>query len=234
MTHKSNNRHAESGNVLFYILIAIALLASLSYAVSQSSRGGGSQITQERINLMATEMLEYTDLIGKSVAQLKLRGCDSESASDSNKISFRNTASASYNHATASDTDCRIFEFDGGGMTFRDAPDNASNISPSILFDGNMEVENMGNTCAGPSCSDLLIIFRDIQENLCIRLNEMVNVTNPAGVPPVDTSFNFVPFVGLYTYNGTLGDEAAELDGRKAGCGNDGGTYHFYKVLIAR
>lgn len=234
MAHTPHNRRAESGNVLVYILIAIALLASLSYAVSQSSRGSGSQITQERVNLMATEILDYADLIGKAVVQLKLRGCDSESASDSNKISFRQSDDASYNHATASDTDCRIFDISGGGMSFRDAPDNASNISPSILFDGNMEVENMGTTCAGASCSDLLILFRDIQENLCIRLNEMVNVTNPSGAPPVETSFNFVPFVGLYTYNGTLGDEAAELDGKKAGCANDSGTYHFYKVLISR
>ena len=82
-------RAGECGNVLFYILIAVALIAALSYAVTTTSRGGGTaDISQEKAGLAASEILEYSNNIASAAAQLNLRGCrDTE-------ISFDNTLSA--------------------------------------------------------------------------------------------------------------------------------------------
>lgn len=222
-------RRSESGSILFYILIAVALLASLSYAVSQNSRSGGGTITQERTNLLASEIVEYSNILSKATTQLKLRGCDPT------QISFQNNISAT-DYTNGADPQCQVFHISGGGVQFQDAPQGASNAAESIFFDASMEVENVGQTCAGASCADLTVIYRDLNVEVCTRINELVNVDNPADVPPADSELSFVAFQGAFTHAQTLGDEAAELDGKRAGCVQDDntGTFNYYKVLIAR
>ena len=66
--------NSQSGNVLFYILIAVALLAALSYTVAQSTRGNVSQLSAERARLYATEIIENGNVISSAVSQLRLRG----------------------------------------------------------------------------------------------------------------------------------------------------------------
>ncbi len=217
---------------MFYILIAVALIAALSYAVSNGMRGGGDNLSSERGKLLATELVEYTNILGNAASQLKLRGCaDTE-------ISFENPISATdYTNAGApSDNSCHIFSVAGAGVQFQDAPEGASNAAESITFTASMEVDTVGMTCAGASCADLLVLYQDLSSAACIAINDLLGVENPSDVPPTDSELSFTAFQGSYSYAQTLADEAAEVTGRKAACVEDDNTGEFvyYKVLIAR
>ncbi|MGB1077249.1 MAG: hypothetical protein ACPG05_02995 [Bdellovibrionales bacterium] len=72
----------ESGNVLFLILIAVALFAALSYAVTQSSRGGGDGATKEKNTFSGLEYVQIGRDIKVAVQRLMLiGGCSLEELS---------------------------------------------------------------------------------------------------------------------------------------------------------
>ena len=137
-----NTHHSESGNVLLYILIAVVLLSALTFAVSQSNRGNVQQLSEDRARLLATEIVDYAEIISNAVAQLRLRGC-----SDT-EISFENPIAAGYTNGT--DTFCQIFHPDGGGITYV-APDEALGTGLEWSFSGNRYIDNVGSWSATPS-----------------------------------------------------------------------------------
>jgi len=49
----------KAGNVLFLILIAVALFAALSYAVTSSSRSGTGGVGEDKAKLAASTLLQY-------------------------------------------------------------------------------------------------------------------------------------------------------------------------------
>ena len=77
------------GNVLFLILIAVALFAALSYVVIQSSRSGGGQIPDEKAKLIAVQLLEMFRARRDAYQRLLLSGCSYE------EIDMRRNSNAS-------------------------------------------------------------------------------------------------------------------------------------------
>jgi hypothetical protein len=68
-----NKNSTQSGNVLFLILIAVVLFAALSYAVTQSTRGGGDA-TEDKLKLDVARVLQQGTMIKTEILRRKIFG----------------------------------------------------------------------------------------------------------------------------------------------------------------
>lgn len=252
---KRSNRAAERGNVMFYIFIAVALLAALSYAVSESTRGNVAQLSEEQARLHATEIIEYGNIVAQAVGQLRLRGCDLD------EMNMDNALVTGYTNAGApADGSCNVFDVRGGGVEWRDVPQDWLDSAQSAQTEyGNLfipidtcviDVGTNSSTLCNDSGSDeeLLLIVPWIKREICLQLNTLLDITNPSGVPPTESSnawgSGYDKFTGTLGGTEEIGDggtAATHLTGRTAGCFAGVGTstppansYHFFRVLQAR
>ncbi|MCB9990318.1 MAG: hypothetical protein H6867_02925 [Rhodospirillales bacterium] len=229
-------RTSERGNVFFYIFICIALLAALSYAVAQGGRDSIASLSEERQELLATDIIAYSDTVSKAVTMLRLRGTPETALSFANPF-ISSGAYGTYNN----DPGNEIFNPAGGAVVYSDPPEQATTTgTEEYLFLSDNEIEGVGATCGGDSCSDLLMIIANMREEVCTRLNDMLGVTNPAGAPPTDADIDesafFKPAASPFGAPTTVGDEDTALVSKHEGCFEETGDNEFiyYRVLLAR
>ena len=236
----SKSRTAEAGNVLFYILIAVALIGALSFAVAQSGRGNVQQLSAERARLFATEIIEHANIMASAVSQIRLRG----SALNALCFDHPSWGASDYDHSPACTDDFnKIYHPDGAGITWSEAPSEAmdTTATPDNLwhFYGDNEIENIGTTCGAAGCSELIMVVDELQLIVCQQLNGLLGITDASTAPPTDTNFSATRYVGAFAHNQTIGDEAggSALAGKTAGCFQKTAVpaeYVFYKVLVSR
>jgi hypothetical protein len=110
---------------LFLILIAVALFAALSYAVTQSGRGsGGIEKEQQMIDTAVSQQCSASVERGENVLKI-LGGCDTS------EISYELADGSNPNPSAPGDKSCHLFDAAGAGVT---------PISAVIVFSTNSAV----------------------------------------------------------------------------------------------
>ncbi len=232
----------QSGNALFLILIAVALFAALSYAITQSGRGGGG-IDREQAELANSQALQYASSIDQAILRLRtVNGCTET------QIGFDNTVvPAVYAHGNGpADDSCEVFDPNGGGLTFQ-APPAGMNDGTNFEFTSRLQVYGQGQTIPGGTGhdaeTDLVMLLRGMNENACRQINEGVGLT---GIPEDSGDFNTDYFDGDYDQGdnidgcpsncGTVAASPIGALGTHMGCVEEGATddYVFFYTLIAR
>lgn len=220
----------QSGNALFLILIAVALFAALSYAITSSSRGSGN-MDKERVILLKSDFENYLSDIQAAVIRLQvINGC-----SDT-QISFENSISPQdYTNLNAPfDNRCHIFEPEGGGLTFRmfgeDFMEDPNDVANARIRFTARPISGIGEETE----SDLLLLFTDIVPEICYLLNIDRGINTPAGTPAAENYSRAV-------FDGTYSTETPDIShvqhaGELSFCLTKATNVHhdFFHVLIAR
>lgn len=229
-------RLSEAGNVLFLILIAVALFAALSYAVTSSSRSGGSDASEETSLISSASITQYPASIRTAIVRMIV----SDGVADT-ELEFNSPSS--FGTCTVSGAHC-VFHADGGGATYSRAPADAmaNGQLGTWYFNAGYEITNVGRTSPGSAVgNDIIAFLPDIKSSLCTKLNSELGLSgdltmtadiNPAGDTQMTNGYS-IPGVEIGII-GTAGG-AAGFDAQPYGCITDGGgDYIYYHVLVER
>ncbi|MCB9990939.1 MAG: hypothetical protein H6867_06120 [Rhodospirillales bacterium] len=220
----NKNRQNESGNVLWFILLAIALLAALTATISKSSDTTEQNANIERFRIDASDIMRHSASIREAVNSLKLQGISE------NNISFVNT-STSVDYSNGTCFDCMVFSSSGGGAAYRTP--NPSWLDSTHSGDaryGEWEFSGTNDVIGVRSANaDLIMYLGYLKENLCTQINTMLRI---AGTP-TDAGFDQTAFTGSFANTADIGN----MSGAESGCFEDTSgdrDFTYYQVLIKR
>lgn len=217
-----SNTSQEQGSAIWFILLAVALLAALTMTMTRSSDTVEQSGDAERARLLASNLMRYTGGIKTAVERMLTSGI-SESDLCFHDAGWGNN---DYNGASCTNPANQVFGAEGGAVPFR-----TFDFAPKWRIFGSHTVLNLETT------QTELIIQAQVDGSLCREINNMLNIDNPAGDAPADIAQNIAPFTGSYALaaaDSTIGNEAAQLAGKESGCRKEGGQYYYYQVLIKR
>lgn len=220
---RNTSHHSrQQGSAIWFVLLAVALLAALTMTMTRSSDTIEQSGDAERARILASDLMRYTGGIQAAINKMLLQGV---SESD---LCFHapEWGHNSYNGASCTNPANQIFGSEGGAVKFR-TYDSASNWR---IF-GSHAVLDLET-----SAPELIIEAR-VSAMLCREINNMLNIPNPANDAPADIIQNVTLFVGAFalaTPDNTIGNQATSLARKEVGCRKDSGQYYFYQVLIKR
>ena len=219
----SPSHHHEQGSAIWFILVAVALLAALTMAMTRSSDTVEQSGDVERARILSSDLMRYTGGIKAAVDKMLIQGI---SESD---LCFHDSGWGhnDYNGASCAESANQVFGAGGAGLTRRDF----DFVTSWDIF-GSHAVQNLETS------EPELIIQAQVSGALCREIDVMLDI--PLDInddAPSDIIQNISRFTGSYipaAPDNTIGNNAADLAGKQAGCRKDGTNYYFYQVLIKR
>lgn len=216
----------EAGNALFLILIAVALFAALSYAVTNSGRSGGT-IEKEKVTLAASRIIQHVGELHNAVNRLRvIQRCSDVQLSfwhDGNGDGVEDALDSYYNPFSPTDKSCHIYDNNGGAVAYLEPDRSWLDSSQSSVphygqyyttannWVAGVGTDGSGSLCAGGagdgSCKDLLTGVPFLSQEICYEINRQIGWgVDSEGTPYIDNGNSYgysnsgstAPFTGDY------------------------------------
>ncbi len=223
----------ESGNVIFFILIAIALIGLVTAALRVGS-GDGANIDREKLAIVAAQVKQQAGEMEQAITLIINNG-----ASESDIRFAHPDAHADYGTITTT-PEFQVFDRAGGAATYRPAPAGVNDGS-AWEFYGNTHMPQTGTDRA-----ELLAVLPNVTAGFCETINRM----NGYSATPTDGAGGAGTATCLYSGAAARFDAGTQFSATpnttdegtfsvkpaKEGCvrctGDD--SRHFFHVLMAR
>jgi hypothetical protein len=233
----------QQGNILFLILIAVALFAALSYAITGSSRSGGDTISKDKAKIAAAEIVQYGTQLEQAVTRLKvINGC-SDTQLSFERVPFDGSDTAYLNPNAPLNFKCHVFHPAGGGVSYRD-------LSPTD-WRGDGQLFTIHNMVRGVGCNDAsnnecyeLLFLSELPEEICLEVNRKLGLLNSDGTLPDDVGSLVTTYYQGQSTISPIGNEVFDAAGEQklyakySGCVDLTVPAHlgpkYYHVLMAR
>ncbi len=231
-TTVKHDRMSEKGNVLFLILIAVALFAALSYAVTQSTRSGGGDASKETNLVNAAGITQYPASVKTAITRMVV-----SSSIDPDSLLFNPPSTFSAFTTTYPATN-GVFHPTGGGATYADAPASVmqSNGAGTWHFNGENQVTNIGTSGAlSTSNADVIAFLSGVKKAVCDSIHTKLGIPlTYATLTGIDVSSDMnVADPNIDAGGGTIA--STELTGQPQGCFQQpANNYVYYHVLVER
>lgn len=237
--HFYTGRTAERGNALIYVLVAIVLFAALSFTLSRQNDGGTGNLSEEKAELYATQLISYAAAAKDAYNKMEFTGTRYDT------VGVQPPDHANFN---AGSPVHKIFHPEGGGL-------NPGNIPEQALADGTITDPAPGwylgsaplNVDWTATPSDVILTAYGISERICGIINE--TVTGSTDIPTLASSTIKETLIartvdGVNTYSTGANTDlttdpsaspiCAECENRASLCVQQGGIYAFYSIIAER
>lgn len=168
---KINNYKHQKGNVLFLILIAVALFAALSYAVTQSSRSGGDASRETNV-INTSSLTQYPNQVRTAVLRLVIAGTDAALLQfNTSAVTPDETTGAGFSAYSAARA---VFAASGGGAAWAPVPGKLlanTTVDKPWIYSMAFRIPGLGTDVTTGGGNELLAFAEDVTQQICSRLN---------------------------------------------------------------